>query len=515
MMLELTSDATIFFPGFIATFDARPALDANNLPKPTRFPGIFAPGQWHHIAASVAASGRVRFFLDGALVHTATDGRAIDAPLSGGFAVGQRFLGPDRSVAGRFEGSVDEVRLWRGQREGGVMMGAGCQEVAGTQGLLLCLGFEEGQGRVVGDSVVEGGGARGVAGDKHLPWCYVAGSASDSAGEGPGPDTVSSSSSWGFCSPEQPRLPGAQFEYRPEELRAVADKTLTEILPEEGGCGWYPLQFSDNRAEGGNGGGLYEAACATALDSRGVCFITGMVSSGGGMTLASFSNNTAAGAGGAAYVECSVLGSSCEALLEAELAWPLSRSDSDLDADLNVLDASLDADRLPRKVLLASNAAGTRVGGRASAIATGPNAIVLASDVRSELDGRWQAPMQAAYVPGQSLLNISVALVDAVGSLVVGSETLPNTRQVAILLCAVAGEWRVQCCHGPRALGAASLLAGGWRSAEPHHRRPPARRVSGRREPSLGPSRADRRSTYCAARAFGRVSAVRGRPGAR
>eukprot|EP00961_Rhodomonas_salina_P036264 487526-Rhodomonas_salina.2 len=87
MMLELTSDATIFFPGFIATFDARPALDANNLPKPTRFPGIFAPGQWHHIAASVAASGRVRFFLDGALVHTATDGRAIDAPLSGGFAV--------------------------------------------------------------------------------------------------------------------------------------------------------------------------------------------------------------------------------------------------------------------------------------------------------------------------------------------------------------------------------------------------------------------------------------------
>ncbi len=42
---------------------------------------------------------------------------------------------------------------------------------------------------------------------------------------------------------------------------------------------------------------MYQSDCDTAADARGLCFFTGMNSGGSGMTLASYVNNSAAGAG--------------------------------------------------------------------------------------------------------------------------------------------------------------------------------------------------------------------------
>lgn len=42
---------------------------------------------------------------------------------------------------------------------------------------------------------------------------------------------------------------------------------------------------------------MYQSDCDTASDARGLCFFTGMNSGGGAMTLASFVDNSAAGAG--------------------------------------------------------------------------------------------------------------------------------------------------------------------------------------------------------------------------
>eukprot|EP00961_Rhodomonas_salina_P078404 1053937-Rhodomonas_salina.3 len=80
-------------------------------------------------------------------------------------------------------------------------------------------------------------------------------------------------------------------------MDAVSKMSLSEVLNTYPPCGSNPLQFFGNRALGGNGGAVYQSDCDTASDARGLCFFTGMNSGGGAMTLASFVDNSAAGAG--------------------------------------------------------------------------------------------------------------------------------------------------------------------------------------------------------------------------
>ncbi len=221
MMVQFTSDGSINFEGFLASFDARPAQHAAD---PQSFPGSFEADAWHHVAVSLAAEGTLRYLLDGELSHTTSVPRldSVGRLLRGGFSVGQRFLGPEERVAGRFDGSIDQVRMFADAARVGLdLMKAGCQDVESAASLLLlCLGFEEGAGSTVSDGVGGSAGvARGVVGDKHMPWCYTMDGAG-AAGRG----------SWGFCSGAHPRLPGAGFEYDDGELLWLAQLPLRHIL---------------------------------------------------------------------------------------------------------------------------------------------------------------------------------------------------------------------------------------------------------------------------------------------
>lgn len=55
-------------------------------------PGVFAPGKWTHVAGVADADGRLRLYVDGAIVDSQAHASAVSAPISG-TRMGERFTG--------------------------------------------------------------------------------------------------------------------------------------------------------------------------------------------------------------------------------------------------------------------------------------------------------------------------------------------------------------------------------------------------------------------------------------
>eukprot|EP00961_Rhodomonas_salina_P195811 2643287-Rhodomonas_salina.1 len=150
----LASDQGIQGAGFTATFDARPE-DENGT-----FPGVIQGGEWQHVSVLVSTDGTTDFFLNAVHSITQTGPVLPPKPLSGGFGVGQRFLGPLLAKTGRFEGGIDELRVWAGVQDSTTSWTEACSNLTGAADLMMCYGFNEGAGDVVSD-LVDGGAGEG------------------------------------------------------------------------------------------------------------------------------------------------------------------------------------------------------------------------------------------------------------------------------------------------------------------------------------------------------------------
>eukprot|EP00961_Rhodomonas_salina_P158495 2133369-Rhodomonas_salina.1 len=117
---------------------------------------------------------------------------------------------------------------------------------------------------------------------------------------------------WGPCT-EKLRLPGAGFDYEPEEMERIAGLSHQELIAEVcwraprpcvssccriaewswsvmfAGCGRIPLQLRGNAASR-NGGGLFKEGCNVMADREEECVLEGMH----GQLFALFHDNSAA-----------------------------------------------------------------------------------------------------------------------------------------------------------------------------------------------------------------------------
>lgn len=116
-------------------------------------PGELVPvtaGQWHHIVVNFKKTEKLTFHVDGALKETSTDAFNSWAYFQRVFDSFKEFrLGADPSGANRFQGAIDEVRIWNRVRTTAEIANAHQQRVAlaGTEpGLLAYYQFNEALG---------------------------------------------------------------------------------------------------------------------------------------------------------------------------------------------------------------------------------------------------------------------------------------------------------------------------------------------------------------------------------
>ncbi|MBT7065995.1 MAG: LamG domain-containing protein [Verrucomicrobia bacterium] len=71
--------------------------------------------EWQHLAGTAKNASMVRFYVDGAPVHTASFGGWLRADMAAAFRIGARASGPF-AAEGFFTGRMDEIRIWNDER---------------------------------------------------------------------------------------------------------------------------------------------------------------------------------------------------------------------------------------------------------------------------------------------------------------------------------------------------------------------------------------------------------------
>ena len=205
----------------------------------------------------------------------------------------------------------------------------------------------------------------------------------------------------GWCVGPRPDLPSLGLAYENAAMQALERRAapmdfvgLQGLFP---GCAKAPVTFRNNRAIKGSGGAVYEAGCNSGLDGHGVCFFSGM-SLDSGSAIVVFEGNYAKVSGGAVYTDCDVLLPTCTKLMTTvRLGVPGAYG----------------------RNYFRANAAG----GYGSDVATAPSRLVMPN--RSA----------TAYVPGQDSVDLTLQLLDGLGT-VVNGDGLPYV--ITMLLCQTA-----------------------------------------------------------------------------
>ncbi len=118
---------------------------------------------WHHAAATLTATWKL--YLDGNLetVSCTTGSPPVAASCSPGVtprsdsiqkvALGAMINSTQRPTAGRFQGVIDEARVWDHARTGPEILASKNSELTSGTGLVARWGLNEGTGTTVGDSI--------------------------------------------------------------------------------------------------------------------------------------------------------------------------------------------------------------------------------------------------------------------------------------------------------------------------------------------------------------------------
>ena len=223
--------------------------------------------------------------------------------------------------AGRFNGSIDELRVWESARSAAQIKASKdfrCSDLHGS--VAACYSFDGNSGESFlrdesGQARVKAFTASGLS--PHLPWCesrndggVLASTISSSAAE----SLPYVPASWGFCK-GLPRLPGAGIHYDEEQMQAITSHVssgVADVLSQYPGCGHLVLNISLNKA-GSNGGGIFVEGCFR----RDKCFLDGLGQYEGSRAMMLDRNVAASGGGGGIYVACHELGPECESALHS------------------------------------------------------------------------------------------------------------------------------------------------------------------------------------------------------
>ena len=325
------------------------------------------------------------------------------------------FVSQDGFAIGRSGGSllVDGFRLWavnRSETQIRKTIRAPCNNV----GAILC--YEFGNSSVVLD--------RGIG---ELSFGYVV------AAEAP-TCSILGADGTGWCIAQKPNLPsmGAAYDKRDVEklIQRVGSMDFTSIqaIPQStqlsgrtvsafSGCAQFPLRFRGNRAF--TGGAIYQSGCNTGLDGHGICFFSGMSTSSGAAVVA-FEHNSATLGGGAVFTDCDSVLSTCAAMLPSRLGVPGVRSDG------------------YSRLFFSNNTAG----GYGPNFATAPSQLIVPGKIRNTSRvtpvtdlSRFGSNRVTGYVPGQESLNLSLVLLDGVGTVVSGSQDVALSYVLVLLFC--------------------------------------------------------------------------------
>ena len=335
-----TSNTFPSVPGFTAAYAA--AYDSARIDAQL----------WHHLAFTIEpalTNSSDAALMDSSLLNVYVDGMvsfvdvlswdpAHAAPFAGEFGVAiglgaphwqpseqdylRESLGypkgtPRSSVSGternrgQFNGSIDEVRVWQIRRsslEINASKELTCSDL--KHDLVACYSFDDDDG----DTHFKDESARGLVTAQsapglspHLPWCI------NRQDEGQVQVTALNATaripvSWGFCS-NMPRLPGAGYVYDAKQMHDLAQGLASAsqaLLEEYPGCGHVALNVSRNSASR-NGGAFYVDTC----ERQGRCFMRGLEPDSGSRAAMLHYNVALQGGGGAVFVGCSTLGSTC------------------------------------------------------------------------------------------------------------------------------------------------------------------------------------------------------------
>jgi hypothetical protein len=119
-------------------------------------------GVWHHAAVSYnTTTDTWNLYLDGVLDRTLTIGDFTPESSSIQHAGLATALNSTGAQAGRFDGALDEVRIWNVVRTGAQIAAAKDQQLTSGTGLIARWGLDEGNGTAVNNSVT--GGVNGTA----------------------------------------------------------------------------------------------------------------------------------------------------------------------------------------------------------------------------------------------------------------------------------------------------------------------------------------------------------------
>ena len=334
MMIELNNNqegARASSRGFTASFAATPLRHEGG----TRLES----GVWYHVAYIVSPVGMVTLFVNGTLNGTqqqpenltAWSGTPSKSPLtSGGFATALGRGAPAWQDGGGFGYScvaLDEIRLWSRARAAANISAdllVGCASLganaANAAALTACYSFDMMQSSATGpffpDSSTNSIPAYAAPhGSRFQPTCVNV----DDGGELQLLDKVddgyewSATQMWGYCT-SKPRLPGAGFDYREQDMQVAAAHSLegtAGVLGLYPGCGVVPMLLEHNSA-GKLGGAIYYDGCHR-LDK--MCFVQGIGPLSGSRAILLRHNQ--AQSGGAVYVECHMMGAECRKAFDA------------------------------------------------------------------------------------------------------------------------------------------------------------------------------------------------------
>ena len=220
---------------------------------------------------------------------------------------------------GRFNGSLDDLRVWQVARAASdinASLRCTCAELQ-TPRLAACYNFEHhGETHFTDASPHGRAQARTASGESpHLPWCKNANDAGSLAHTIIQDEIrhIFSPVSWGFCA-QKLRLPGSGFDYNHTDMRQlaqllaaaepshVASPLLIERFP---GCGVLAFNMSHNTA-GAYGGAVFVDSCR----GHQRCFLDG-VGPLSGTRASLFADNRAEKGGGALFMACNAFNSAC------------------------------------------------------------------------------------------------------------------------------------------------------------------------------------------------------------
>eukprot|EP00961_Rhodomonas_salina_P277380 3748372-Rhodomonas_salina.1 len=221
--------------------------------------------------------------------------------------------------------------------------------------------------------------------------------------------------SWGVCA-QRPRLPVSGWDYDEAMLEAVWKMPLGEALARFPGCGSAPLILENNSAAH-FGGGLWQDTCNGVLEASGRCFVGGMDARTQATVWVQVRGNTA-DVGGAVATGCSNF-EACDPLLAQTLGLPSAKHPR------------------PTSLSMSDNVAS----GYGTDVATGPAHMVVEQ-------GR-----ASPYVPGQSVLDVRVTLLDA-HQQVIRASRVELDYLLMLLVCPVEGP-----CSQSSAVQPAAFLA--------------------------------------------------------